>query len=159
VRVTGVRDWRFNQRLEDIEFLLRLSSADGAASTVSWQVLYNISHSQQWAELQRFLLPKLVQLRALARSQGVAGSASGAAPQQGALFRPTPHAFKPWRRDYISDWRHSRARDQVCVCVFGGRTRAVGCGSAAAGAVPCNTHLADTPPRAARAAAVPGAAR
>lgn len=33
VRVVGVRDWRFNQRLEDIEWLLKLSSADGSVST------------------------------------------------------------------------------------------------------------------------------
>jgi hypothetical protein len=33
VRVVGVRDWRFNQHIEDIEWLLKLQSADGSAST------------------------------------------------------------------------------------------------------------------------------
>jgi len=33
VRVVGVRDWRFNQHIEDIEWLLKLSAADGSAST------------------------------------------------------------------------------------------------------------------------------
>jgi hypothetical protein len=31
--VVGVRDWRFNQHIEDIEWLLKLQSADGSAST------------------------------------------------------------------------------------------------------------------------------
>jgi hypothetical protein len=109
VRVTGVRDWRFNQRAEDIEWLLRLSSADGSASTVSWQILYNISHQQQWNELQRFLLPKLSQLRAFCQSQRIQKPGS----ESGQLFTPTPHAFRPWRRDFIVDWRYSRAQAQV----------------------------------------------
>jgi hypothetical protein len=193
VRVTGVRDWRFNQRAEDIEWLLRLSAADGSASTVSWQILYNIASQQQWGELQRFLGPKLAQLRAFCQSQaiqkpgtgeravritaaaGVGGNCNGQdlcnsssgkitsskisaisaisaidacrlwcafttysglllpvassrvlchslqclpllplrPAESGPLFQPTPHAFKPWRRDFIVDWRHSRARDQV----------------------------------------------
>ena len=33
VRVVGVRDWRFNQHIEDIEWLLKLSAADGSATT------------------------------------------------------------------------------------------------------------------------------
>lgn len=33
MRVVGVRDWRFNQHIEDIEWLLKLQSADGSAST------------------------------------------------------------------------------------------------------------------------------
>eukprot|EP00775_Hariotina_reticulata_P001836 gene1836-2168_t len=113
VRVTGVRDWRFNQRAEDIEWLLRLSSADGSASTVSWQILYNISHQQQWNELQRFLLPKLSQLRAFCQSQRIQKPGS----ESGQLFTPTPHAFRPWRRDFIVDWRHSHAQAQLIFLV------------------------------------------
>lgn len=78
VRVTGVRDWRFNQRAEDIEWLLRLSAADGSASTVSWQILYNIASQQQWGELQRFLCPKLAQLRAFCQSQAIQKPGTGA---------------------------------------------------------------------------------
>ncbi|WIA18590.1 hypothetical protein OEZ85_010031 [Tetradesmus obliquus] len=113
VRVTGVRDWRFNQRAEDIEWLLRLSAADGSASTVSWQILYNIASQQQWGELQRFLCPKLAQLRAFCQSQAIQKPGT----ESGLLFQPTPHAFKPWRRDFIVDWRHSRARDQLLFLV------------------------------------------
>lgn len=29
------------------------------------------------------------------------------------LFQPTPHAFKPYRRDFVHDWRYCRTRDQV----------------------------------------------
>jgi hypothetical protein len=78
---------------------------------VSWQVLYNISHSQQWSELQRFLVPKLTQLRALCQTQSIQKPGT----ESGLLFRPTAHAFKPWKRDFIVDWRYSRARDQVMV--------------------------------------------
>jgi hypothetical protein len=49
--------------------------------------------------------------------------------ESGPLFQPTPHAFKPWRRDFIVDWRHSRARDQV---------RAVAAAAAAAASQPGN---------------------
>lgn len=42
-----------------------------------------------------------------------AAAAAAVTPESGLLFRPTPHAFKPWKRDFIVDWRHSRARDQV----------------------------------------------
>jgi hypothetical protein len=79
-----VRDWRFNQRAEDIEWLLRLSAADGSASTVSWQILYNIASQQQWGELQRFLCPKLAQLRAFCQSQAIQkpGTGETAAVQQ-----------------------------------------------------------------------------
>lgn len=114
-------------------------------------MLYNISHSQQWSELQRFLVPKLTQLRALCQTQSIQKPGTGeeglsncnsqqrcwwvacawtgdqfcrcqhltppvscaAAAESGLLFRPTPHAFKPWKRDFVVDWRHSRARDQV----------------------------------------------
>ncbi len=77
MRVTGVRDWRFNQRAEDIEWLLRLSSPDGSTSVVSWQVLYNIAHVQQWVELQRFLLPKLSQLRSFCQSKSIVRPGTG----------------------------------------------------------------------------------
>jgi hypothetical protein len=42
-------------------------------------VLYNISHSQQWSELQRFLVPKLTQLRALCQTQSIQKPGTGAA--------------------------------------------------------------------------------
>ncbi|KAF8059115.1 hypothetical protein HT031_005287 [Scenedesmus sp. PABB004] len=133
VRVTGVRDWRFNQRAEDIEWLLRLSAADGSASTVSWQILYNIAHAQQWSELQRFLLPKLNQLRAFCQSQCIQKPGADA----GALFRPQPHAFKPWRRDFIVDWRHSRARDQLLFLVRRCDGDGDGDGAGAGAGLPC----------------------
>jgi hypothetical protein len=48
---------------------------------VSWQVLYNISHSQQWSELQRFLVPKLTQLRALCQTQSIQKPGTGVLTQ------------------------------------------------------------------------------
>lgn len=41
-------------------------------------MLYNISHSQQWSELQRFLVPKLTQLRALCQTQSIQKPGTGA---------------------------------------------------------------------------------
>lgn len=46
-------------------------------STLSWQILYNISQQQQWSELQRFLLPKLTQLRAVCRNPAAHAQGSG----------------------------------------------------------------------------------
>lgn len=40
-------------------------------------MLYNISHSQQWSELQRFLVPKLTQLRALCQTQSIQKPGTG----------------------------------------------------------------------------------
>jgi hypothetical protein len=109
VQLTGVRDWRFNERAEDIEWLLQFSSPDGSIITSSWQILYSLTHPQQWQELQKFLIPRLHQLRSYCQTHCI--QKPGVEPAQ--LFQPTPHAFKPWRRDYIIDWRYSRTKDQV----------------------------------------------
>lgn len=48
-------------------------------------MLYNISHSQQWGELQRFLVPKLSQLRALCQTQSIQKPGTGDWDRGGAF--------------------------------------------------------------------------
>lgn len=110
-RLAGIKDWRFNEQSEDIEWLLRFSSQDGVNKTASWQILYTITEQHQWIELQRFLLPKLHQLRGYCTSHCI--QKPGVEAVQ--LFHPSPHAFQPWRRDYIVDWRYSKTKEQVCL--------------------------------------------
>lgn len=51
---------------------------------------------------------------------------TGPPPPAATLFQPAPHAFKPYRRDFVHDWRYSRTRNQASGGTGG--KEAAGCG-------------------------------
>ncbi len=90
--------------------LLECESSSGLSSTFTWAPLRTISSSELWECVQAFLLPRLLRLRSMCKSAAIAPEE----PKEcGVLFDPEPHAFRPWRKDFVLDWRHSKASGQV----------------------------------------------